>query len=103
MRTGSSGGRSREKALRDRPRLIAQIMVYGDLQDTQAMLRAFSRNDLLQMLDSPPPGIFSERAKSFWHVYLHKEPRQLRGRFTDSADTLNRVSEEEKPPNGIDR
>lgn len=70
-----------EEALRDSPRLIAQIMVYGDLQDTQAMLRAFSRDELLQVLDSPPSGVFSERAWSFWHVYLHKESRQLPGRF----------------------
>jgi hypothetical protein len=75
-----------EEALRGRSRLIAQIMVYGDLEDTQAMLRAFSRDELLQVLDSPPPGVFTDRAWSFWHVYLNKEPRQQTGRFTTSTD-----------------
>ena len=76
-----------EESLRDRLRLIAQIMVYGDLEDTQAMLRAFNRDELLQVLDSPPPGVFTDRAWSFWHVYLHKEPRQLPERFSESTDT----------------
>jgi len=62
-------------------------MVYGDLEDTQAMLRAFSRDELLQVLDSPPLGVFTDKAWSFWHLYLHKEPRQLPGRFTTYTDT----------------
>lgn len=76
-----------EEALRDRSRLIAQIMAYGDLEDTQAMLRAFNRDELLQVLDSPPPGVFTPKAWSFWHVYLHKEPRQLPGRFAGISNT----------------
>jgi len=58
-----------EEALRDRYRFIAQIMTYGDLEDTQAMLRACTRDELLRVLDSPPPGVFTPRAWSFWHVY----------------------------------
>jgi len=76
-----------EEALRDRPRLIAQIMTYGDLEDTQAMLRVCTRDELLQVLDSPPPGVFTSRAWSFWHVYLNKDPRPLPGRFSATQDT----------------
>ena len=92
-----------KEALRERYRFIAQIMTYGDLEDIRTMLKSYSREELLRVLDSPPPGVFTPRAWSFWHVYLNKEPRQLPCRFTDSANTLNRVSEDENPPNGIDR
>ncbi|MEF8823487.1 MAG: hypothetical protein V5B78_08995 [Desulfohalobiaceae bacterium] len=78
-----------EEALGDRYRFIAQIMTYGDLEDTRTMLKSYSREELLQVLDSPPPGVFTPRAWSFWHVYLNKKPRQLPGRFSATQDTTS--------------
>ena len=78
-----------QEALRDRSRLIAQIMTYGDLEDTLTMLRTYSRDELLRVLESPPPGVFRLRAWSFWHVYLNKNPRPLPGRFAAISDTTN--------------
>ena len=66
-----------QETLQDRKRLIAQIMTYGDLDDTKAMLREFSRSELESVLDNPPPGIFTPEAWNAWHLLLGKTPGPL--------------------------
>ena len=75
-----------EDALQDPKRLIAQIMTYGDLEDTQAMLRAFSRAQLEDVLNNPPSGVFTPEAWNAWHLLLGKKPKPLPRRTIPSQD-----------------
>ncbi len=75
-----------ENALQDHKRLIAQIMTYGDLEDTQVMLQAFSRAQIEEVLDNPPSGVFTPEAWNAWHILLGKKPRPLPKRTIPGQD-----------------
>jgi hypothetical protein len=63
---------SPELSVKDSKRLITQIMEYGNLEDVQAMLHFFSREEIIDALDTPLPGIFTIKSWNFWHVYFGK-------------------------------
>lgn len=65
--------KTEEQWFQDEPRLIAQIMVLGDLEDTRALLSVYPAEQLKAVLDDPPPGVFTPQAWNFWHLYLGKE------------------------------
>lgn len=79
-----------EKAFfQDDPRFIAQIMVLGDLDDTRAMLKAYTRERLRQVLDDPSPGVFTPQAWTFWHLYLGKALKPLPQRTFQEPSTAD--------------
>mgnify|MGYP006299419147 CR=1 FL=1 len=75
-----------EQWFQDEARLIAQIMVFGDLEDTRAMLRVYPAERLKAVLDDPPRGVFTPQAWNFWNLYLGKELRSLPKRSFRSGD-----------------
>ncbi|MCF8104541.1 MAG: hypothetical protein K9K64_03570 [Desulfohalobiaceae bacterium] len=85
-----------EEVFQDESRLIAQIMVFGDLEDTMAMLRQYTRKKLKQVLDDPPPGVFTPQAWTFWHLYLGENFRPLPQRFIKTAYNDDTVKNQSK-------
>ena len=79
--------KNQKAVFQDEHRLIAQIMVLGDLEDTRAMLKAYPPEKLRQVLDDPPPGVFTPQAWTFWHLYLGKELKPLPARTFHELST----------------
>jgi hypothetical protein len=73
------------EALRDRDRLLAQVMVYGTPEDLAVARRHFPESAFRAVLAQPPPGLFDPRSWAYWHVVFgldpHREPprRELSG------------------------
>lgn len=68
--------------LHDLPRLVAQVMNLGTLADIRAVERALGEQAFGQVLDHPPPGVFTARRWNYWHVRLNRLPaRALPARF----------------------
>ncbi len=59
-----------EEALKKRRRFIAQVMVFGNLEDTKTLQKEFDRNELISVLENPPPGVFTSPAWHYWHLML---------------------------------
>lgn len=70
------------EALRDKQRFIAQVMTYGDLDDTKMLLSSFSKEELINTLDTPPYGVFNPPAWYFWHIRLNVSLKALPKRFS---------------------
>jgi hypothetical protein len=66
------------EALRDRNRLLAQVMVYGTPEDLAVARRHFPESAFRAVLAQPPPGVFDPRSWAYWHVVFglgpHREP-----------------------------
>ena len=62
-----------EPTLADARLLLAQMMTLGTAADVRWLLSVASRDDLLQVLDDPPVGVFNRRSWTFWHNWLDKE------------------------------
>jgi hypothetical protein len=63
---------SPEIAIKDTKRLMTQVMEYGNLEDVQAMFYFFSREEIIDALDNPLPGVMTEKSWRFWHIYFNK-------------------------------
>jgi hypothetical protein len=73
---------SPERAIENKVRFIAQVMVYGDLEDTKTLLKEFNCNELQSVLETPPPGVFTPPAWHYWHIVLDKRvtPLEIKNR-----------------------
>ncbi len=71
-------------ALADRHRFLAQVMVYGTVEDIVVARRHFSDDDFKRVLDRPPPGVFDPRSWAYWHVVFGLDPpSEIPGRDLD--------------------
>lgn len=59
-----------EDALRDRHRLIAQVMNIGTHADAEALRAALGDAELKRALKEARAGEFSERSWHYWHLVL---------------------------------
>lgn len=59
-----------KEVLNDVPFLLRQIMTLGDLNETKALEKLFTREDLFKALSVADPGQMTERAWYFWHYRL---------------------------------
>ena len=59
-----------EYTLRDRNRLIAQVMNIGTHPDVEALRAALGDDVLKQALQTARAGEFSERSWHYWHLVL---------------------------------
>lgn len=59
-----------EVAVKDRHRVIAQVMNLGTFEDVQALRRQTGDMELKQALQEARPGEFSERSWNYWHLIL---------------------------------
>lgn len=66
-----------DEAIKNENRLIAQIMTFGDIDDTQVLLDRFSKQKLKTVLADPPIGVFSPQAWSYWHIVLDVPMRAM--------------------------
>jgi hypothetical protein len=62
------------EALQDKRRLLAQIMSSGTWDDVQSAKRFWPPNDFVEVLKSPPPGVFDARSWAYWHLVLMIQP-----------------------------
>jgi hypothetical protein len=65
-----------EEALKDRKRILAQIMVYGTVKDILVAKEFFSDADFLKVLEDPPSGVFDDRSWAYWSLMYDKYPPQ---------------------------
>lgn len=59
-----------ERALRDRRRLVAQVMNIGTFADVEALRTALGDEALKHALREARAGEFSERSWHYWHLVL---------------------------------
>ena len=62
------------EALADPHRFLAQVMVYGTIQDLAVARRHFPENAFRAVLADPPAGVFDPRSWSYWHVVFGLQP-----------------------------
>jgi hypothetical protein len=58
-----------EKWVQDLFRFAAQVMTYGNLDDVLVTLRSLGDKAFVDVLKSPPPGVFDPKSWAFWHAY----------------------------------
>ena len=56
------------EALADPHRFVAQVMVYGTVEDLTVARRHFPESAFREVLSDPPPGLFDPRSWAYWHV-----------------------------------
>lgn len=56
-------------AVRNRKRLILQILEYGNLDDVRTLIHTMGHKDIINALHFPLPGIMTEKSWRFWHIY----------------------------------
>jgi hypothetical protein len=57
-----------EAWLNDINRFAAQVMTYGDWNDTMKTLDLLGDSVFLQTLKAAPPGVFDIKSWTYWHV-----------------------------------
>lgn len=63
-----------KQALADPVRFIAYAMTYGVHEDMKVVRSQFSDEDLIEVLDHAPPGIFDGRSWAYWNLKLGRSP-----------------------------
>ena len=59
-----------DEAMRRPPRVIAQVMNIGDLEDVQSLLQLVGGDTFRDVLAKAEPGWFNERSWHYWHFAL---------------------------------
>lgn len=59
-----------EVTVKDRHRVIAQVMNLGTFEDVQALRQQVGEMEFKQVLREARPGEFSERSWNYWHLIL---------------------------------
>lgn len=78
--------KSPREGIKDRRRFLAQVMAYGTVEDVLEARKYFSDDDFIQVLNSPPPGVFDDRSWAYWNLmYDRYPPPPLPGRFADGS------------------
>ncbi|MGO8698966.1 MAG: hypothetical protein ACLQVY_14725 [Limisphaerales bacterium] len=62
-----------EEWLDDAIRFTAQVMTFGDWDDTAVVWRLLGDSMFQQVLRSPPPGVFDIKSWTYWHRRYHLE------------------------------
>ena len=63
-----------EKALSDPVRFLTYAMTYGTHEDMNIVRQYVSDEELREVLDHAPPGIFDDRSWAYWNVMLGRYP-----------------------------
>lgn len=63
-----------ERALADPCRFMAYAMTYARHQDMRVIRQYVSDEEILQALDSAPPGIIDPRSWAYWNLKLGRFP-----------------------------
>ncbi len=62
-----------EEWLDDPMRFVAQVMTYGDWDDTSLVVRLLGESIFQQVLTDPPAGVFDAKSWSYWHHRYRRE------------------------------
>ena len=57
--------------LDDAPRFAAQVMTFGNLEDTGLTLELLGDSLFRHVLENPPPGVFDLKSWTYWHHHYH--------------------------------
>jgi len=58
-----------EQWLDDASRFVAQVMTYGDWNQTSLTLELLGDELFREVLRDPPPGVFDTKSWTFWHCH----------------------------------
>lgn len=53
-------------------RVVAQVMVYGNLEDIRNVSQLYGDSVFSEVLDHPPRGVFDSKSWVFWHKKLNR-------------------------------
>lgn len=65
--------KSPEEAFSDPHRFLAQVMVFGTVEDILAAREHFPESAWRAVLLDPPTGLFDPRSWAYWHLVFHME------------------------------
>ncbi len=60
-----------EEWLEDQIRFAAQVMTFGDWDDTMQVLKLLGDPLFQRVLRDPPPGVFDIKSWTYWHCRYH--------------------------------
>jgi hypothetical protein len=63
--------------LDDPIRFGAQVMTFGDWNDTALVAKLLGESFFEQVLDDPPPGVFDIKSWNYWHLRYRREVPSL--------------------------
>jgi len=65
------------EAVKNEPRLLAQVMVLGTWEDVQQARKIWPESAFLAVLDNPPLGLFDAKSWNYWHLVFHRSTPPL--------------------------
>jgi hypothetical protein len=63
-----------EAALDDPVHFLAHVMTYGTPEDIAAVRGVVGRDELGEVLDHAPPGVFDPRSWAYWNLICGRRP-----------------------------
>jgi hypothetical protein len=63
-----------ERALADPLQFLAHVMVFGTLEDLQALRGIVGKDDYRVVLEHAPPGLFDPRSWAYWNLVCGRRP-----------------------------
>ncbi len=69
--------KSPESALDDPIHFLAHVMTYGTVEDLAVLSSTVGPEELKEVLDQAPAGVFAPRSWAYWHLRCGLEPRPL--------------------------
>ena len=63
-----------EQALADSVHFLAHVMTYGTVEDLKALRGIVGEDELCEVLDNAPPGIFDARSWAYWNLKCGRRP-----------------------------
>ena len=62
------------RALADPVQFLAHFMVFGSVEDLQALRGIVGKSDYREVLERAPPGIFDARSWAYWNLVCDQQP-----------------------------
>jgi hypothetical protein len=69
--------KSPESALDDPIHFLAHVMTYGTVEDLAALSGTVGPEELKEVLDHAPAGVFDQRSWAYWHLRCGLKPTPL--------------------------
>jgi hypothetical protein len=63
-----------EEALADPIHFLAHLMTFGTIEDLIALQGIVGKDELCEVLDHAPPGIFDARSWAYWNLKCGRQP-----------------------------
>ena len=61
------------RALADPVQFLAHVMVFGSVEDLQALRGIVGKGDCREVLEPAPPGIFDARSWAYWNLVCGRQ------------------------------